>query len=128
MAQVQSEQTILREVLRIIATTPEPVDVIPPVLEMMQDVTRARTVGIFLFEEPRLLLSAGDAVDDLPEDEELQQIVLDLNEPVEVVFNCWVLCQIKLKGEIVGGLFLVYHDTVTLTDELTDLITMFINS
>ena len=130
MAQVQSEQTILREVLRIIATTPEPVDVIPPVLEIMLDVIGARSVGILLFEEPHLLLSAGVDIDNFPEDEQIREIVVDLPHSVDVVtgFDGWVFGQIKLKGEIVGALFLIFDDAVRLTDEVVDLVVMFINS
>ncbi len=113
----QDQHAILRDVLHIIATNPEPQSSIPPILEAARTLTGAIGASLLVFSEPYLLLTAGTTESALPT-EEAKALALalpygvhinpPLPEAIPVLQGGWVAAQIRIQKQIVGLFWLVF--------------------
>lgn len=123
----RTEQTILRDVLHIIATNTEPERAVPPVLETAQHITQASGACLLLFNEPRLRLTVGINEDQLPPDEAFKTASAQLPEGFHVhpalsdstnsAFAQWLLAPIRVNQKVVGIFWLVFDQAYQLTEE-----------
>ncbi|MBC7869546.1 MAG: HAMP domain-containing histidine kinase, partial [Chitinophagaceae bacterium] len=114
----QDQHAILRDVLHIIATNPEPQSSIPPILEAARTLTSATGASLLVFSEPYLMVTMGEAESALPPAEEAKILALalpygvhinpPLPEAIPALQGGWVAAQIRIQKQIVGLFWLVF--------------------
>lgn len=101
MSQAQQDHmTILREIIHTIATTPEPVARIQPVLEAAQRITDAEGAGLLIFDDPRLRILSNIEEARLDDDEDLQQRTTHLGTGLQPVLDAHLGASYALAGRI----------------------------
>lgn len=126
----RSSYTVLREVMHLVATTPEPHACIEPILEVANGLTGAQAAGFLLFRDPHLsVLLEHDKVD-VPAEEALEAVATGLpigvhvnptfaNNGEKLPFKHWVLSQVcNTKKQSVAVMWLVLPPEATLNDEI----------
>jgi signal transduction histidine kinase len=129
MGNDQYQQVVLGDILHIIATTDEPRDCLPPILDSALRAVDAVGGCILLFGDPQMLVVSGALTEDTtPPGDTLRSLAESLpagvhrNPPLPADFEAgytgWLLCPLLLKDEVVGALWLVFEDnTITLVDD-----------
>ncbi|MBC8170195.1 MAG: hypothetical protein H7X77_00925, partial [Anaerolineae bacterium] len=119
----QDEFAILRDVLHIIATSPSPTQCIDPLLKSCSLTTSASGVAYLLFNEPYSLITYGLEVSELPDENSLKSLALEL--PAGIHLNptvpgdqqptdaAWLMAQVRVNRQIVGVLWLVFEQAIT---------------
>lgn len=115
----QGGEAILRDVVRVIATTTEPRDCILPVLEAAQHYVGASGSGMLLFEDPRLLIVSSIDENTVPSDAVLRALAsaspcgIQLH-PTLLDGTEWknrLVRQICIQDQPVGILWLVFDQS-----------------
>lgn len=134
------QMTILRDVLRIIAHTPDPQTSLEHVIALACDLTQANAGQLFVFKEPHINITVGEAEALRVEDDEAcekwiesynDELILNPETPESVhsAFSEWVMIPLRIKQGVVGlfGIFFeelpefdesVYHNLYGLIDGL----------
>ena len=112
----QDKQTILRDVLRMIATTPNPLKCFGPMLEASRALTGAQGAALLIFEEPYIRRIANLQENHLPEDAVLWQLANELPHGIhqnpalpngnKPPYDHWLLAQIQIQQNPVAVLWL----------------------
>jgi signal transduction histidine kinase len=134
MGRDQYQQTVLGDILHIIANTDEPRDCLPPILDSALRAVDAVGGCIFLFGDPQMLVVSGALTEaTAPPGDALRSLAQSLpagvhrNPPLSADFEAgyagWLLCSLLLKDEVVGALWLVFEDnTITQADDQATLL------
>jgi len=114
------EQTLLRRVTHIIATTPNALDCVPQVLEVAQLMAKASGAALILFDEPELISVNDIDAETLPDAAIFQGLAEELGEGIwvnpdlpagmRVTHTGWLAAVIRTPQKIVGLLWLVFDD------------------
>ncbi len=135
MPQVYNEQTLLRKVLRVIATTDEPRDCYAPIVQMAQDLTGARGGFVFLWDEPHLLVADEAVEGDIPPVGILWDIAnkleAGLHQNPQQADGLWagcVLSPVIIQHQTVGLWGLIFDFPLELTPPVQEAIDTFTNS
>ncbi len=116
----QDEMTVLRDILHIIATTPDPMQCVRPLLEIAVGITEAQGAALVQFADPQMTTVFGIESGDLPDEQILKETAGRL--PVGVHINPLigdttvtaghVLAQIRVQRSVVALLWLSFGDSV----------------
>jgi len=121
-----SEQALLRRVMHVIATTPQPYDCVPPILEATLMLASGRGAALILFEDPDYIATDGMTVDDLPSTETLFALMDLLGEGIHVnpelpkdvtVSGDLLVAVIRSPSQAVGLLWVVFDKPINLTED-----------
>jgi signal transduction histidine kinase len=112
MPPVYHEKTLLRDLLRIMATTHEPQDCYAPILQIAKSSTGARGGFLFLKAEPHILIIDGMAEDDVPSAGFLAELATTLHQNPLHTVDQWAGCALQpmVIGQEVVGLWGVIFD------------------
>jgi len=120
----RSQQSLLRDVLHMIATTPDLKRSVEGILQMAQRELSAMVAGFLLFDEPRVRVVIGASDDSTPDDDRLHGLALTLSEGVHVnphlegdAYANWLAAPIRVQQNVVGVMWLALDSPVQLNDE-----------
>ena len=122
------EQAVLRRVLHTIATTPQPFDCVPPLLDATLTLTGAQGVAFVLFEDPDYVAVQDIQEAHLPDKAFMQAVMAQLGEGVHVnpqlpdgqsVAKSLIAGVIPSAKKPVGLLWVIFDHAVELTSPQT---------
>jgi PAS domain S-box-containing protein len=120
----RGKQSLLRDVLHMIATTPDLQRAVAGILQMAQRELSAVVAGYLLFDEPRVRVVIGESDDSTPDDDSLHTLALSLAEGVHVnphvvgdTYANWLAAPICVQQNIVGVMWLAFESPVQLNNE-----------
>lgn len=122
----QDEQSILRDVLHTIASTPESQASLDYVVKVAQSLVNAVGGCYLIFNDPRMLSIADLSEDNIPADEMLKALVSTLTNPIDINPSLpegltpshagWLVGQVQIKQHTVGLLWLVFDSLPELSE------------
>jgi PAS domain S-box-containing protein len=120
-----SQQILLRDVLHLIATTPDLKRSVSAILEMAQRELGAGMAGFLLFDEPRVRVVTGGADENTLKDEVLKSLVLSLSNGVHInpqlkgkaPYANWLAAPIRVQQSVVGVTWFTFDAAPNLSDE-----------
>jgi signal transduction histidine kinase len=132
----QSDQTVLRDVLHMIATNPDQKHTVLGILQMAQKLTGAIGAAFLLFDEPRMQVEVGG--ERSPNDKNLQSLAKSLDEGLHVnpkisdnptaEYTAWLAAPIRIEQTLVGIFWLSFAETFQLTKANRPTLTSLVDS
>jgi len=121
------EQAVLRRVMHVIATTPQPHDCVPPILEAALSLANGQGVALVLFEDPAYVAVHQMSADALPDAEILHELVFHLKEGIHVdpvlpsamtvKYPGLIVAVIRSAKKPVGLMWMTFDNPVDLTQQ-----------
>lgn len=122
----QDEQSILRDVLHTIASTPESQASLDYVVKVAQSLVNAVGGCYLIFNDPRIISIADLSEEQIPADEMLKALVSTLTNPIEInpplpeglaaSHTGWLVGQVQIKQHVVGLLWLEFNSLPELSE------------
>ncbi|MDX1991488.1 MAG: HAMP domain-containing sensor histidine kinase [bacterium] len=117
----QDQQEILRNVLHFIATTPDVEASLSHILQLTQTQSGVTGAGLFLYSDPRVLMTVGTTEPLALSDEDARalgaglssslQIQPDLPEGIHLSMAAWAAAAVRIQKQTVGIFWLVLEST-----------------
>jgi len=118
-------QSIMRDVIHMIATTPDLKRSVSEILQIARNLTGASGAGFLLFDEPRVRVVVGATDKRMPRDDKLEALAMALPDGVQIKPKLsertspleWLVAKIRVQQNVVGITWLIFESPVNLSED-----------
>lgn len=130
--------TLLRDMLRLLASSPELEQVAPAILNESCAISQAAASFVMLFDEPRFISTVGLDAAQLPKDTWLADYASTLSRDVHISMSlpiqfaheyvAWLVAPLFQQENVVGIFVLLFKETVNLSENTLDLLASLLDA